>query len=71
MISAIGHVVHDPRLPVLKDQVLETLDTRLLLLWEFCEARNVKKITDLEGAPKSTKQLLKNTRLLPEIMEYI
>ena len=68
---AIGHAVHDPRMPSLRDQVLEAMDPQLLPVWEFCEARNVKKITDLEGAPKQTMQLLKNHRLLPEILKYI
>ena len=32
----VNNAVVDPLLPVLQDQVLDNLDSRLLPLWEFC-----------------------------------
>ena len=70
-MTAVGNAVLDPLIPVLQDQVLDNLDSRLFPLWQFCQSRDIKMIIGLKDAPQHLQELLKNHQLRPEILKYL
>ena len=70
-IKAVANEVVDPRCPILEDQILEDLSSKLYDLYKFCEARKVTEAAGLTDAPPKVQKLLESHEMLPEILKYI
>ena len=70
-IIVLDHQIHDPLVPILKEDALDALSTQLYPLWKYCESRNINVLSELHGAPEATLQLLKDPKLVAEILRYI